>query len=249
VNNESIDISIDNYEVEEVADMLSTFGDDRYGYVVTPNVDHIIRVCDDRMFRNIYEGASYVFLDSQFVAKILKLFKNVDVKVCRGSDLTEHLLKTVMRADDHLVVVGGSGEQIESLAKKYTLNNISHYEPPMGFIHDLAAVEECLQAIEAFGPFRFCFLAVGSPQQEILAHKLKANGKSRGLALCVGASIDFATGSEKRAPLILRQWGLEWFFRLIKNPLRLSWRYLIRGPKIFFLFRRIKFCFRQAKTF
>jgi len=61
VNNKSIDISIDNYEVEEVADMLSTFGDDRYGYVVTPNVDHIIRVCDDRVFRNIYEEASYVF--------------------------------------------------------------------------------------------------------------------------------------------------------------------------------------------
>ena len=38
-------------------------------YVVTPNVDHIIRVCDDRVFRNIYEEASYVFLDSQFVAK------------------------------------------------------------------------------------------------------------------------------------------------------------------------------------
>ena len=120
-----------------------------------------------------------------------------------------------MRDDDHLVVVGSSGEQIESLAKKYRLNSISHYEPPMGFKHDPAAVEECLKAIEAFGPFRFCFLAVGSPQQEILAHKLKASGKSRGLALCVGASIDFVTGSQKRAPLILRQWGLEWFYRLI----------------------------------
>ena len=248
MNNKSIDISIDNYEVEEVADMLSTFGDDRYGYVVTPNVDHIIRVCDDRVFRNIYKEASYVFLDSQFVAKALKLVKGVDVKVCRGSDLTERLLETVMRDDDHLVVVGSSGEQIESLAKKYRLNNISHYEPPMGFIHDPAAVEECLQAIDAFGPFRFCFLAVGSPQQEILAHKLKASGKSRGLALCVGAYIDFVTESEKRAPLILRQWGLEWFYRLIKNPLRLSWRYLIRGPKIFFLFRHIRFCFRHAKT-
>jgi exopolysaccharide biosynthesis WecB/TagA/CpsF family protein len=248
VNNKSIDISIDNYDVEEVANMLSTFGDDRYGYVVTPNVDHIIRVCDDRVFRNIYEEASYVFLDSQFVAMALKLVKGVDVKVCRGSDLTERLLETVMRDDDHLVVVGSSGEQIEFLAKKYRLNNISHYEPPMGFIHDPAAVEECLKAIEAFGPFRFCFLAVGSPQQEILAHKLKASGKSRGLALCVGASIDFVTGSEKRAPLILRQWGLEWFYRLIKNPLRLSWRYLIRGPKIFFLFRHIRFCFRHAKT-
>jgi UDP-N-acetyl-D-mannosaminuronic acid transferase (WecB/TagA/CpsF family) len=57
----------------------------------------------------------------------------------------------------------------------------------------------------------------------------------RGLVLCVGAAINFLTGKEQRAPFWLRRLGLEWLFRLIKQPTRLAHRYLIRGPRVFAL--------------
>jgi hypothetical protein len=44
----------------------------------------------------------------------------------------------------------------------------------MGFIADPGAVERCLEFIEGASPFRYCFLAVGSPQQEVLARLLGA---------------------------------------------------------------------------
>ena len=102
-----------------------------------------------------------------------------------------------------------------------------------------------LRAIEESSPFRFCFLAIGSPQQEIIAQKLKGRGVARGLALCIGASIDFITGAEKRAPLWIRKSGFEWVFRLVQNPRRLAKRYLVRGPRIFLLLPHIELRLRR----
>jgi UDP-N-acetyl-D-mannosaminuronic acid transferase (WecB/TagA/CpsF family) len=115
----------------------------------------------------------------------------------------------------------------------------------MNFIRDEWAVESCLQAIEASSPFRFCFLAIGCPQQEIIAQKLKQRGVARGLALCIGASINFITGVEKRAPRWMRTSGFEWLFRLLQNPKRLAKRYLVRGPRIFLLLPRLELRLRR----
>jgi UDP-N-acetyl-D-mannosaminuronic acid transferase (WecB/TagA/CpsF family) len=104
------------------------------------------------------------------------------------------------------------------------------------------------RSIESHSPFRFCFIAVGSPQQEMLAQRLQARGIARGLALCVGGSINFLTGLERRAPRWMRRLGFEWFFRLLQSPGRMTWRYLIRGPRIFALLPRIEIELRDAET-
>ena len=138
----------------------------------------------------------------------------------------------VVRSDDRLVVIGGSREQAVQLSATYGVT-ILHHNPPMGFINLSAALEECLQFVEAASPFRFCFLAVGSPQQERVAYLLKERAKARGLALCIGASLNFLTGTERRAPVWMQRLALEWLFRLLQNPRRLAGRYLVRGPRIF----------------
>ena len=123
---------------------------------------------------------------------------------------------------------------------------LRHLNPPMGFIKDAAAVEECLRFVESESPFRFCLLAVGCPQQEMLARALQTRGRARGLALCVGASINFLTGVERRAPAWMQNVGLEWLYRLLNDPGRLAGRYLVRGPRIFLLLPRLKFQLRPA---
>ena len=57
-------------------------------------------------------------------------------------------------------------------------------------------------------------------------------------ALCVGASIDFLTGKQKRAPRAMQRTGLEWPHRLASDPSRMWRRYLVRGPGIFRLAAR-----------
>jgi exopolysaccharide biosynthesis WecB/TagA/CpsF family protein len=64
-----------------------------------------------------------------------------------------------------------------------------------------------------------------------------------GIGLCVGASMDFLSGSRKRAPQWMQQARLEWLFRLLDEPQKLWRRYLVEGPKIF----RIWLAWRKAR--
>jgi exopolysaccharide biosynthesis WecB/TagA/CpsF family protein len=236
---------IDDFDVAEFASIAARFGHDRYGYVVTPNVDHLIRFHEDAAFREHYRNAAYVLMDSRFVAYVLRVTKQVKLRVCTGSDLTAELLARAIAPADRVVMIGGSTEQAEKIASVHGLRNMQHYNPPMGFIRDPAAVEACLQFIERASPFRYCFLAVGSPQQEAIAELLRSRGRARGLALCIGASLNFITGAEKRAPRWMQQLALEWLYRLLRDPQRLAHRYLVRGPRIFAHLRRAEIVLRR----
>jgi exopolysaccharide biosynthesis WecB/TagA/CpsF family protein len=231
----SLHFELDDYDLDDFISVASAFGADRFGYVVTPNVDHLIRYHDDPKFQEQYADAAYVLLDSRFLAHIFRVCKAMSVGVCTGSDLTARLFSQIIAPNDCIVLIGGSEEQARLLAQSHGLKSFHHYNPPMGFIRDSKQVEACLDFIEAHSPFRFCFLAVGAPQQEILAQMLKKRRVARGLALCIGASINFMTGREQRAPQWMQRLGLEWMYRLASDPRRLARRYLVRGPRVFSL--------------
>jgi exopolysaccharide biosynthesis WecB/TagA/CpsF family protein len=232
-------ILLDDYDVGGFTGVAAGFGADRYAFVVTPNVDHLIRYYEDPAFRAVYDEAEYVLLDSRFLAHLLRVARGIRLRACPGSDLTEQLFRRVIRRDDTVILIGGHTEQARELTRRFNLQNLSHFNPPMGFIRNPDSVEVCLRFIEAHSPFRFCFLAVGCPQQELVARHLKARGRARGLALCVGASINFLTGTENRAPRWMQHMGMEWLYRLMGNPGRLARRYLIRGPRVFGLVQRL----------
>ena len=223
----------DDFDLPRFLPVTADFGHRGYGFIVTPNVDHLIRCHEDASFRDIYRAAAFVLLDSRVVARLLKVFKALRFPVCPGSDLTGALFSNVIRPSDRIVIIGGTVQQAQILARRHGLTDLRHHEPPMGFIRDSAALERCVQFIEESSPFRFCFLAVGSPQQEILAHHLWKRGHARGLALCIGASLNFLTGVERRAPTWIQQASLEWLYRLLQAPQRMAYRYLVRGPRFF----------------
>jgi exopolysaccharide biosynthesis WecB/TagA/CpsF family protein len=107
----------------------------------------------------------------------------------------------------------------------------------MGFDRDPAALEAAIRFVED-NPARFVFLAVGSPRQEIVAETLVRRGKATGVGLCIGASLLFLTGAERRAPRALQSAGMEWAWRLLRDPRRLARRYLVDGPQILHLLWR-----------
>jgi exopolysaccharide biosynthesis WecB/TagA/CpsF family protein len=231
----SLPYILDDYDLEGFLKVAAAFGTDRFGYVVTPNVDHLIRFHDEPQFRALYADAAYVLLDSRFLSIIFRTVKAIRIRVCTGSDLTAQLFSRIISPDDPVVLIGGDDSQARALAERYGLKRLRHLNPPMGFIRDPREVDKCIQFIEASSPFRFCFLAVGAPQQEVIAHKLKGRGIARGMALCIGAAINFLTGVERRAPPWMQRMGLEWLYRLAQDPGRLAQRYLLRGPRVFLL--------------
>jgi exopolysaccharide biosynthesis WecB/TagA/CpsF family protein len=232
-NRMSLPFLLDDYDLDAFVPVASSFATDRYGYAVTPNVDHFIRYHDDPAFRERYADADFILLDSRFLSHLFAFLRRRRIGVCTGSDLTARLLARVIQPNDQIVLIGGSDEQARILTERYQLNGLKHYNPPMNFVRNPAEVQACVEFIEQHSPFRFCFLGVGAPQQELLAQLLKSRGNARGMALCIGASINFLTGQETRAPLWMQKIGCEWLFRLLNDPKRLGKRYLLRGPRVF----------------
>jgi N-acetylglucosaminyldiphosphoundecaprenol N-acetyl-beta-D-mannosaminyltransferase len=188
---------------------------DDFAYVVTPNVDHVVRLhASMRDLRRYYEEAC----DSAVLA-ILARMAGARLPVVIGSDLVE-LLLACLDPSERLLVIGCESRDVEALRCRYGLTNIIHYNPPMGFIDDPVQVQACVDFVVAH-PARFVFLVVGSPQQEIVANHLC--GQAKGLGLCLGSSLRFLSGAERRAPRILRGSGFEWLFRLAQD-LRWLWR-------------------------
>ena len=106
----------------------------------------------------------------------------------------------------------------------------------MGFINKPDEVDKLIQTIKELKP-DLIFLAVGSPRQEEFALKLKAT-LEHGIALCIGASILFLTGDEKRAPQIMQQLSLEWLHRMFSDT-RLFKRYIANALNLVKIYRKL----------
>lgn len=239
-------LELDSYGLADSLQIAAGFGMRRFGYVVTPNVDHFVRLHEDAGLREAYSEADYVLLDSRVLATLLKISRGMKVSVTTGSDLTAALFASVITPQDRIVVIGGTPRLAQGLAQRHGLHNLHHHEPPMGFLDDPAALEACLAFIEAHSPFRYCFLGVGSPRQELVARTLRRRGRARGLALCIGAALEFLGGERQRAPLWMQRNSLEWLHRLLQDPARLAHRYLVRGPRALGLLRSTRISVRSA---
>lgn len=216
-----------------------------FGYVVTPNADHLVRLDREPGLRTIYRGAALCLLDSRVVAGLGRLIGLKMPLVAPGSELTEHLLRHHLPAGERITIVGLSPNWLPHLVTRCGLTPPAHYDPPMEFEHNPTAFAAAVAFVRAH-PARFVFLAVGSPRQEYLAAALAASGDITGMGLCVGASLEFLAGKRRRAPRPMCRVGLEWMFRLMTDPRRLYRRYLIDSPAVIALLLKQRLARRRS---
>jgi exopolysaccharide biosynthesis WecB/TagA/CpsF family protein len=208
-----------------------------FTYVVTPNADHLVRLARRPELTDIYQSAWLRLLDSRVVARAARWLRLPTPRVAPGSDLTALLIAAHLHRNESITIIGLRAAALPGLAQRYRLTQIAQYDPPMGFVTDPIAFQTACD-FAVTHPARFTFLAVGSPQQELLAAAIAATGRAHGVGLCIGASLDFLAGTTQRAPEWMQRAGLEWLHRLASDPRRLARRYLLRDPMIFRLLLR-----------
>ncbi len=226
---------------EVVRRLAHASASDPFSYVVTPNVDHVVRAssqapAEAQRLRQIYEKAALCLCDSRIIAALGRA-RGVALKVAPGSDLTAKLFEEVLEPGDPINLVGGTRDVSQLLRHRYPELVVFQHIPPMGLRNNRAALRAAAHFVAAH-PARFTFLAVGSPQQELLAAEIQKLEGARGVGLCIGASVEMMLGIQPRAPKFLRKAGLEWLHRLAVQPRRMWRRYLVEGPKIFLLAAR-----------
>ena len=219
-----------------------------FRYIVTPNVDHLVRLHQEPEVYGPLYNASWLSVCDSRILEILAKISGIPLKAVPGSDLTGQLFDNVILPTEPINVIGADEEIIANLKDIYGLTHVNHHEPPMGLRRKPEAVAAAAEFIHQ-NPARYTFICVGSPQQEMVAKACLDRGDCIGLGLCVGASLEFLTGRIKRAPKWMQQYRLEWLFRLMSEPKRLWRRYLVEGPKIFGLWVKWSFgCKKSAKT-
>ena len=226
-------LRFDTGSIDEAARSILAATHGRFKYVVTPNVHHMVRMLEDpATLQPLYEGAWRVFCDSRVLSRLAR-GSGVRLPVITGSDLTADLIARAAKHGLTVAVIGPTAAACARLQDKYPGLGIVSYTPKMGFIRSELEVRKCVDfVVKAQAPL--VFLAVGRPQQEILASRIADHPQARGVGLCVGASIDFLTGAQRRAPVWVREVGLEWLYRLLSDPQRFARRYLLESPQIFY---------------
>lgn len=227
------------------SDILASTGGP-FKYVVTPNVQHMVALLENpEHIKPPYLTAWRVLCDSR-VLRRLAHFSGVGLTVVTGSDLTAELLTRAARQGVRVAIVGPTPEDCARLPELYPGLQFTVFTPPFGFIRSELEVARAITfVVKTAAPL--VFLAVGMPQQEQLARKLLEEPRATGVGLCIGASIDFLTGKQTRAPLWMQRAGIEWLHRLATNPIRLARRYFVECPKIFYFMYRERQNQRRAR--
>lgn len=226
--------SIDNVSMAELLPKLK-FG----GVVFTPNVDHIMRLRHDAEFRKVYEGASYRTCDSQILKHATRLVGKPLMEKISGSDLFPAFYEHYKNDEDVKIFLLGAMEGVAAVAKDRINEKVGRemvvdvYSPPYGFENDPAECDRIIEMVEASGASVLA-VGVGAPKQEKWIHAHQNKFKNVNLFLAIGATIDFEAGNVARAPKWISEVGLEWLYRLVREPRRLWKRYILNDiPFIF----------------
>lgn len=223
-------IQIDNLSFEAAVERIITIArEHRSQYIVTPNADHLVRLQEDPKFQEVYRGAALIVADGMPIVWASKWLGNPLPERITGADLLPRLCKEAAHSGLSVYFLGAAEGIAQIAAAKLTatypsLKVAGWYSPPFGFEKESQECQRIIDQIHQCSP-DIIFVGLGSPKQEFWI----ANNRhliNTGVLLGIGASIGFAAGTEKRAPLLMQKLGLEWLHRLLQDPRRLAIRYL-----------------------
>jgi len=213
-----------------VDELLDLAQGERCAYVVTANVDHLVRYTKRPELRYLYERADFVLADGTPLIWASRLLGTPLPERVAGSDLFPALCARAAECDLSVFLFGGApgtaDAAAETMKKRHPrLCAAGTYCPSYGFENDPAECERIVATIRAARP-DILFVGLGSPKQEqwIVANKDACGAK---LNIGVGISFSFACGHVKRAPRWMQRVGLEWLHRTLHEPRRLAKRYLL----------------------
>lgn len=195
--------------------------------LATLNLDHLAKLAGSPAFRTAYGAQDLITADGNPIVWMGRM-AGQRLELLPGSDLILPLTRLAVQAG---VAVGLLGSTDESLAlAAFALKQavpgvriVAQIAPPMGFDPCSAAADKMLDQLDA-AAVRLCFLALGAPKQEVLAARGRLRTPKVGFA-SIGAGLDFLSGSQTRAPAMVRRLALEWLWRMLSNPRRMVGRY------------------------
>jgi N-acetylglucosaminyldiphosphoundecaprenol N-acetyl-beta-D-mannosaminyltransferase len=196
-------------------------------YVVTPNVDFLVKARRDPELHRILGKADLVLCDGKPLVWASHLLGNPLPGRVAGSDLIPSLISRASERGWRIFLLGGApgvaAEASRRMAADFPLlPQVAHYSPPLSHLDDMDS-DEIARRLRAARP-DIVLVCFGCPKQE---KWISRNYGALEVPVMIGAggTVDFLAGRLARAPRWMRRSGTEWLFRLLQEPRRLAMRY------------------------
>lgn len=213
-------VNVDIVTISEAADkIMGFFNEDKLHTVFTPNSEIIMRAYKDKEFCDLLNKASLLTADGIGVVYASRILKKPVSERAAGYDIACQVLEKMNYTDRKLFLFGGkpgvAEKAKENLLKKYPSLNIVGTRN--GYFKS-EEEDEIVDEINNSGA-DIVFVCLGAPKQEQWIDRHKDTLKAK-VAMGIGGSLDVFAGVVERAPEFFCKTGLEWFYRLCKEPWR-----------------------------
>jgi len=219
---------LDPIDAEVAASRITAFAREGAGaQVVTLGTEMVVYAQRDAGFREIVNSCALSLCDTIGLFAVARLRgANLNRRVT-GVELIEDLCGAAVCAGIGIYLVGGAPGIAERAAQqlraRYPGLNICGVRDGFFADQESPAVADAIRATGA----QLLLVGLGSPRQEFwLATHLARTGCGSGIG--VGGSFDVISGNVARAPQVWRRFGLEWLYRLVREPHR--WRRQLALP-------------------
>ena len=214
-------VQFDNVTMSEAVDAAwALLEQDGCKYIVTPNPEIVMSCRSDPAVAEAVAGAAMAIPDGIGVIYGAKILKTPLKEKVPGCDFTLLLLERMADAGKSVYILGGKPGVADLAAEKLgeqfpTLRLVGAHD---GYFRDDAPVIAEINAAEP----DLLLVCLGAPKQELWMHKNAPALSAVGLMIGAGGSVDIYAGTAQRAPEAWCKAGLEWLYRLLKEPKRLG---------------------------
>ena len=211
------------------------------GVLITPNLDHLVKLQHDREFYKVYRQAEWVVCDSKILYLLSKLLKHPLPEAIPGSSFFTAFYMFHKDDPDCRIFLLGAKEGIAQKAMERINEKVGRkivvgaHSPSFGFEKDEKECRELIDIVNRSGA-NVLLVGVGAPKQEKWIMKYRNQMPDVDLFMALGATIDFEAGTLKRAPRLWQKLGMEWLYRCLKEPRRLFKRYFVDDMQFFYYF-------------
>ncbi|MDP6561364.1 MAG: WecB/TagA/CpsF family glycosyltransferase [Candidatus Peribacteraceae bacterium] len=199
-------------------------------HIMTPNNEMIVAAQKDSTFKSLLQSSDLNIPDSTGLLWAAKRTGQVLPERVTGVDTVERILQS-LSSEHPVFFLGGQGGVGERAAEKLEALNPKLEITTFEGTPSEEDAAEIIKRINDSGA-HLLLVAYGAPKQDLWINQHVMQLTSVRVAMGVGGTFDFLSGSIKRAPKWMRSLGLEWLWRLIVQPSRIGRIYtaVIRFP-------------------
>ena len=226
-------VAVDAIQIPEVIALMKLWIQERVSvhFIAVTGMHGVMETRRDPVFRSILNAASLIVPDGMPLVWLGRWHGYSVKRRVYGPELMDIFCRTTGPLYRHYFYGGAPGvadRLAEVLKQRYGVRAAGTYSPPFRSLTEKEKVEVS-DRIEAVTP-DVVWVGLSTPKQERWMYD-QQDRLHAPVMVGVGAAFDFVTGGVKQAPAWMQENGLEWLFRLIQEPRRLSRRYLVNGPE------------------